>query len=155
MGIFLGGRRRRAPELHVRLHMTTEKAPDWISVRTTSAAFWGGLLLLMLLQTFLPPAILKANGLTFALKFLVRLLAGFWVYADALARNWEDQRARGYLLASAIIPEIAVPVYAVKSRGWKGAGLLTLKFFGLFLALSFAVYLAGIIARYFGISVSI
>lgn len=61
-------------------------------------------------------------------KVCLNGVIALWVYLDASARNWSEERTRFYALFSMMLTEIVVPVYLVKSRGWKQAGLSVLRF---------------------------
>ena len=55
-------------------------------------------------------------------------LIGFWVHADAKTKGFDIQRRGFYMAFAIVLTEIAVPVYLVKSRGWKEAGKTSMRF---------------------------
>ncbi|MES1940414.1 hypothetical protein T5B8_09231, partial [Salinisphaera sp. T5B8] len=75
-------------------------------------------------------------------KLVLNGLAVVWLYADAKSRGWHADRIGLYVSIAAILIELVMPVYLIRSRGWRGA-LITVLRFCLYL-LAFAVMLTAV-----------
>lgn len=80
--------------------------------------FWISLAVMMLIGQFF-----KFDAWYLSLqKVLVPGFIGYWVQLDAIEREWEKERVIKYAVFSLFFPPITVPIYLVKTRGWKGLG---------------------------------
>ena len=90
--------------------------------------FWGGLIALFLSSEWLPLHITEGSSYALFSKISINVLVALWVHYDAVSRNWDKQRANIYATLSVALTELVVPIYLVKSRGWKGALRATVYF---------------------------
>ncbi len=113
-------------------------------VRPGQAAwiFWVGLFLLGTVDGYLlPETVTEAAWFVIAFKTSVNALVALWITADARSRGWNSERVVFYGVFAMMLTEVVIPVYLVKTRGWKGAGRSALRFIG-YLILFLAVMIA-------------
>ena len=116
-----------------------------LSLRAAAALFWTGVVVFLGLLEFLPESITDRRWFTLGWKAAFNLFVMLWVIADARARDFGEERVKWYVHLSAVLPEFTVPVYLVRSRGWRGAIKAAMRFFGyLFLAAALVVAASGI-----------
>lgn len=118
----------------------TEKAD--FPVRPWQAAwiFWVGIFLVGAIDGYLlPEAATESAWVVIGFKAAFNALVLLWISADARSRGWDSERVLFYGIFAMVLTEIAVPVYLVKSRGWKGAGRSALRFLGYLVLLLIAV----------------
>jgi len=121
------------------------------TVRNTTFLFWVALALFLLYHSYAPINLTENIWLRNIVKVLFKSTMGLWVYADGRARNFSDKWHATYYGLSILIPEIALPIYLVHSRGWLGAGKSALRFTGyILLALVIWVAMVGIL-QLFGV----
>lgn len=101
-----------------------------LTVRATAILFWSALVVFLAIATFLPKSLSGSGWLALVEKITLNLLVALWVLADGRAHKFEAERLQSYAIFSALLTEIALPIYLVKSRGWKGAGKTSLRFIG-------------------------
>ena len=93
--------------------------------------FWLGLGILLLTIEFLP-SLDDSILLGAVIRVVFGLLVVTWVWSDGMARGWQADRVLFFVIWAMLIPEIFVPLYLVRSRGWRGA-FVSLWRFGLYL----------------------
>jgi len=125
-----------------------------VNVRTARALFWAALMLILFLLAFLPTEVTDNRWFALSWKVAFNLFVALWIAADARAHNWEEERVKWYMHLSIALTEFTVPVYLVKSRGWKGAAEASLWFLGYLLLAMVFVVIVGMLAKRFGIYVS-
>ena len=86
--------------------------------------FWSSLSIIVLARLFYS----DIGWIKTAQTWIVPVFSGYWVQTDAIEQKWEQKRATIYGVLSFFIAPIAVPVYLVKSRGWKQASIITARF---------------------------
>ena len=69
-------------------------------------------------------------------KWLVMGAMLFWLAADAKSRNVEPT---GYFVGTFLLAPVAIPVYLVRTRGWRAFGVWLLRFLGCIVMLVFTV----------------
>jgi len=126
-----------------------------LTVRAAVILFWSAFVLFLAIAAFLPKSVSGSGWLTLTEKIILNLLVGLWVLADGRAHKFEAERLQYYAIFSALLTEIAIPIYLVKTRGWKGTGKTSLRFIGylsVILAVTFVCFaiVAGVL-EFFGI----
>jgi hypothetical protein len=126
-----------------------------LTVRAAVILFWSALVVFLAIAAFLPKSVSGSGWLALAEKITVNLLVALWVLADGRAHKLEAERLQWYAIFSALLTEIALPIYLVKTRGWKGAGKTSLRFIrylAVILAVTFVCFaiVAGVL-DFFGI----
>lgn len=99
-----------------------------ITPRTAALMFWVGVLMVFSIEKTLPGEVIESTSYAIGVKVILNLLVAFWVYVDATSREWEKERITLYSIFSVTFTEITIPIYIVKSRGWKEAGKSVLRF---------------------------
>lgn len=102
---------------------------------------------------FLPDSLTDKPWFTIVCRLAFSLTTALWVAADAQAHRFAEERVKLYTAFSGGLPELAVPVYLVKSRGWKGAANTSLRFAVIVFIAASAIILLGSVAKLLGISV--
>jgi len=75
-------------------------------------------------------------------RVLVPGVISYWVIIDSYNYQWKKERSAKYALFSFFLPPIAVPIYLVKTRGWKGLGKFIWNFSLYLFAFLFTIALA-------------
>ena len=125
-----------------------------LNVRTARALFWVSLMLFLLLLAFMPTEVTDNRWFVLSWKAVFNLFVALWMAADARAHNFEEERVKWYTHLSIVLTEFTVPVYLVKSRGWKGAAKASLRFLGYLLLAMVFVVIVGMVAKRWGVHVS-
>jgi len=100
--------------------------------------FWFSLAGIILLNSFF-----QSNTFyTVVQRVLVPGLIGYWVINDASERGWEKGKINNYAFFSFFLPPITIPIYLVKTRGWKGLGKFIWNFSLYLFAFMFTISLA-------------
>lgn len=94
------------------------------------AIFWLGLFTLLVGDHLLGAAVTESVWYAAGLKLALNLLVVIWLLSDSSRWGWEAPRVQLYAILSMLFTEICVPIYLVKTRGWKGAGKSVLWFLG-------------------------
>ena len=100
--------------------------------------FWISLASVILLNNFFQ------NDTWFKIlqRVLVPGLIGYWVIIDSYNYQWKKEKSAKYALFSFFLPPITVPIYLVKTRGWRGLGKFIWNFSLYLLAFLFTIALA-------------
>lgn len=102
--------------------------------------FWILLAMSVLITRYTSQDMTEATWYSLTERTLLRLPIALWVFFDAEDRLFEKSRRDIYASMSLIVPEISIPIFLVKSRGWREAGKSVLRFLGCFLLLAAAVW---------------
>lgn len=122
-----------------------------VTIRNTTFLFWVALTLFLLFHSYAPIGLTENIWLRNTVKALFKSTMGLWVYADGRARNFSNKWHATYYVLSILIPEIALPIYLVHSRGWLGAGKSALRFTG-YILLAFVIWVAVVgVLQLFGV----
>ena len=113
-----------------------------IRPQRAAALFWLALAASVLVDGYLALPFSRAGWYLITNKLVLNGLAVVWLYADAKSRGWHADRIGLYVSIAAILIELVMPVYLVRSRGWRSA-LITVLRFCLYL-LAFAVMLTAV-----------
>ena len=117
-------------------------ASKLFSVSVAALGFWIILFLFVLLKRTNVDEINNSVVYTLIFKVILNFMVAFWLYVDAKSRGWQKKNINTYLLLSILITEFIVPIYIVKSRGWKGAVKTSMRFLIYLLMFVLAVSLA-------------
>jgi hypothetical protein len=102
--------------------------------RVSAYVFWIGLTVILLARKMASPIAVDTwwfGGINYT---LVVIPAMSWLLYDSRARNVKNGHI--YVAASAALAGIIIPIYLIKTRGWRLSGLWLLRFSGyLFLTL--------------------
>ena len=112
-----------------------------MSPTAVALLFWVVVVLLIVIETKRPELVGGNEYSILVQKLVLNAVAAVWIYTDAVTRKWDYERAKWYAIFGALLTEITLPIYLVKSRGWKGAGVTVLRFVAYsFLAVVFLVF---------------
>ena len=89
--------------------------------RLAAWAFWIGLCAMLVLYLLGYPDGSAPVWMRALLKAAFNALAALWIHADARDRGWGAGGALAASVCGLVLVELAVPVYLVRSRGWRGA----------------------------------
>jgi hypothetical protein len=124
-----------------------------LSVPFAIKLFWGTLAAVLLFSLFGPRQAADSNAFHLLAKIVLNVNVALWVYADGRARGFapDSFRFNLFVTGSALLTEIVVPVYLVKSRGWKGAAISSWRFLKTLAGLIVVMFTAGLILRLLGL----
>lgn len=109
--------------------------------REAVAFFWLCLVTAVLMESMLADTVTDQWWYTALLRGGFAILSCLWLASDA-SQSKHDQ-VINYLVCCAIFPDITLPVYVIRTRGWLSAGLWIAKLFLVVIsALFFGVMLA-------------
>lgn len=123
---------------------TTEEAPKAKVAGSpwwAAALFWLGIIAMVLADALLPAAIVDSGGYAIGVKVTVNMLVGLWVLADGRSRGMSEHELGLAAGMTMLLTEIMLPVYLVRTRGWRGAGRAVLRFALQFLAIAVVLLL--------------
>jgi len=87
--------------------------------RVIPIVFWVGLSAYILAFLSLPPAIRDNQLIDGFITLALRAIAGIWVFADSVKYNLSSKSRVLYGYFTVLLLEIVVPLYLIKTRGWK------------------------------------
>ncbi len=118
-----------------------------LTPRNVAIVFWFEFACFLLYTSYIPAGAIESKWVIYLLRALVLATIGMWVVVDGRARGIEQGWLNQYLMGTMFLAGVAVPIYLVHSRGWRGAARSTLRFIG-YLLLSFIVWygVVGILA---------
>ena len=121
--------------------MSNEATSKFLNPTAVALLFWVVVVLLIVIETKRPELVGGNEYSILVQKLVLNAVAAVWIYTDAVMRKWDYERAKWYAIFGALLTEITLPIYLVKSRGWKGAGVTVLRFVAYsFLAVVFIVF---------------
>ena len=121
--------------------MSNEATSKFLNPTAVALLFWVVVVLLIVTETKRPELVSGNEYSILVQKLVLNAVAAVWIYTDAVTRKWDYERAKWYAIFGAFLTEITLPIYLVKSRGWKGAGVTVLRFVAYsFLAVVFIVF---------------
>lgn len=93
-----------------------------------AALFWLGVMAMVLADALLPSTVVDSGGYAIGVKATVNMLVGLWVLADGRSRGMPEHELGLAAGMTMLLTEIMLPVYLVRTRGWRGAGRAVLRF---------------------------
>ena len=120
--------------------MSNEATSRFTNPTAVAFLFWVAVVMLIVIETKRPELIDGNEYSILVQKLVLNAVAALWIYSDAVTRKWDYERAKWYAIFGTLFTEITLPIYLVKSRGWRGAGVTVLRFVAYsFLAVVFIV----------------